>query len=57
MLANEMRPIPLNRATEHAACTLSSATEQMEVSKVGGEAQSKWTSAKQAEACKADGGA
>ena len=38
MLANEMRPVPLNRATEHAACMLSRATEQTEKHKVGGEA-------------------
>ena len=41
MLANEIRPVPLNRATEHAACTLSGATDQMEASEVGGEAQSR----------------
>ena len=57
MLANEMRPVPLNGATEHAACMLSSATEQTEVSEVGGEAQSRWRSAKQAEEHKAGGGA
>ena len=41
MLANEMRPVPLNGATEHAACTLSRATEQMEKRKVVREAQSR----------------
>ena len=38
MLANEIRPIPVNRAIEHAGCTLSRATEQTEVSR---EAQSR----------------
>ena len=49
MLANEMQPVPFNEATEHAACTLSGMTEQTEVSEVGGEAQSRRRSAKQAE--------
>ena len=56
-LANEMQPVPLNGTTEYAACTLSRATEQMEVSEVGREAQSKRKSAKQMEECKAGGGA
>ena len=48
MLANEMRPVPLN-GEEHAACTLSRATEQTEKRKVGREVQSRRRSAKQAE--------
>ena len=40
-LANEMRPVPLNGVTEHAACMFSRATDHMEKHKVGGEVQSR----------------